>query len=470
MTPLEIINELKSSPVVCIEPVKGRDGLCGVALVSMDKYYFIPRGDDWNEVMKEILKVDGELCVWDLRRIIDWPLSDDRVVYDVKSVYGGDQSIQALAKKVAGQHFLELDQKMVAHARALKTVKMDLPAAQAVPPELIRDWVKARAILIKDLHARCKFSSGPEGILSADYESRWPFIRALREVELNGIAVDEEFISAELLNGAEQATKGALRSMEGLCKGGYVTSLFNPMGGKTGRVRHEGGFNALAIPHGASRNAIVSRFEEGLIVGLDFNAIDYRCIVNTIGGDLAKLYEGATDFHERTASFIFKQVTPATRQSIKFLSYIYIYGGSDETLQKKTGWSLEQVKKVLDLLDKKIGPIKEFRAKLWMKAQQTGLVIAPGGRRVHTLEGDNEGKVIGLYAQTYSSWVFEQAVIRIQKLLRSMKSKLIFTVHDELVIDVHPEEFGMIEEFRRVAQIDGHVIKVKKGSSYGSLE
>jgi DNA polymerase-1 len=289
-------------------------------------------------------------------------------------------------------------------------------------------------------------------------------------MELNGIAIDMDFISAALAESPDQASAAALRSLQGLHKDGMVTTLYNPMGGKTGRLRHEGGFNVLGIPKGPARQAIISRFAGGMITGFDFNAIDYRCIVNTIGGEVKKLYEGAEDFHERTASFVFKQITPATRSAIKYLSYIYIYGGSEETLVEKTGWTLEQVKQVLELLDKKIAPIKEFRSKLWMEAQQTGVVVAPGGRRVHTLEGDNEGKVIGLYAQTYSSWVFEQAVIQVQKLLRGLESKLIFTVHDELVIDTHPAEVAIMEDVRRVMEIDGHKVKMKKGSSYGSLE
>lgn len=463
---------------VAIEPVRGRDGIWGVALASKSKFFFVQRGDDWNDFTKKL--VESCRCViWDVRRIIDWPLSDDHVVYDMKSIFGGDENLPTIARKMdLGHHehtriyekFLDADQKVVAHARALKTTKIELPTMQAIPPELIREWVKTRAVVVQDLFSRTLLTSAPQGAILSEFENRWPFIRALREMELNGIFVDQQFIKQELKGSADQANKSALRSMDGLCKGGYVTTLYNPMGGKTGRVRHEGGFNALAIPHGASRDAIISRFEGGAIFGFDFNAIDYRCIVNSVGGELAELYAGSNDFHERTASFIFKTVTPASRKAIKFLSYIYIYGGSEDTLVEKTGWTLEQVKQVLELLDRKIAPIKEFRERLWMQAQENKFIVPPGGRKVYLSGDDSPGKVIGLYAQTYSSWVFERAVVSVQKLLRGMKSKLIFTVHDELVIDAHPEEFEQMEMIRQAMQVGGHVVKLKKGRTYGQVE
>ena len=473
---LHIYNQCKTAGFVTIDPVKGRDGLWGMSLVAGDHYFFIPRNDDWAEFVKGLFETGAEVGVWDIRRVIDWQLYDDKVLWDIKSLFGGEQTLpyltQQLVKTYPGSiyySYIDLDQKVVAHQRALKTTKIDLPALQAIPSQLLTDWMKARCATIDKLWAHKRQGMDP-GEFVADYEARWPFIRALREVELNGIHIDLPFVEDKINGDSDPATGSALRSLRGLCKGGFVTSLINPMGSKTGRVRHEGGFNTLGIPHGFARDAIISRYEGGLIYTFDFNAIDYRCIVNSVGGDMAKLYEGADDFHERTASFIFQQVTPSLRKSVKFLSYIYIYGGQEDTLVQKTGWSKENVKAALNLLDKKIAPIKEFRAMLWMNAQSNNFVITPSGRKVYVSSDDNEGKVVGLYAQTYSTWVFEQAFVKVQKMLRSMKSKVIFEVHDELVIDAHPDEFDSMEEVRKLMQLNGHVVKLKKGPNYGQQD
>lgn len=474
-----VVAECAHSTLTTLEPVRGRDGLWGAAIVTDNKYFFVPRRDDWAEFQADLLKQAPEVAVWDVRRILDWPLSEERIVWDVKSIYGGEAQLPHLAREMEqgfGEHtsifrrYLDLDQKMIAHARALKTARIEMSAPMAVPPDLIRDWVKARTVVVNDLHRRAQTSSGPPGAMAADYESRWPFILALRRIEFNGIHIDVPYAEAAVQETSEPAHRRALRSMLDLSRDGLVIALYNPMGGKTGRVNHEGGFNALAIPHGPPREAIVSRFDGGLIYSLDFNAIDYRCIVNSVGGEVKRLYEGAEDFHERTASFIFNTITPKKRDAIKFLSYIYIYGGSEETLAAKTGWTLEQVRLVLDLLDEKIAPIKEFRQSLHMQAQRDRYVDVPGGRRLYCGADESPGAVIGKYAQTYSSWVFEQAVVRAQRALEGSRSKVIFVVHDELVIDAHPDELELIERVRSEMQQDGHRVKSKSGRTYGSLE
>ncbi len=455
-----------------VDPAKGRDGLWGVSLVTGDKYFFVPRNEQWKEFRDALLASDVRLGVWDLRRIIEWPLEAGRVIWDVKSLcYNGDYTLPALAqamtKKTASpifQRFLDLDQKVVAHSRALKTARIDMPVAQAIPVDLLMEWIRARSVVIYDLMHRAMSVH-----LSSvdDYGSRWPFIMRLREMESNSIRVDVPYIDEMLRGDPDPATAKVLRSLQGLNRDGYVTTLLNPMGAKTGRLRHEGGFNTLGIPHGPARDAIIPRHKDGLIYTFDFNAIDYRCVVKAVGGEVARLYEGSDDFHGRTASFIFKEVTPARRTNIKYLSYIYIYGGSDETLVERTGWSLENVRLVLDLLDKKIQPIKEFRERLWMEGTKRGSIEIPGGRRVAVGPDDSPGKVLGLYAQSYSSWVFEQAFVRVADYLHWTKSAIIFAVHDELVIDAHPDDFASMQEVLRLMQQDGNVIKVKKGPTYG---
>ena len=103
-----------------------------------------------------------------------------------------------------------------------------------------------------------------------------------------------------------------------------------------------------------------------------------------------------------------------------------------------------------------------------MQAKEQGFIEIPGGRRVYCQEADSEGKVIGLYAQSYSAWVFEQAFVNAQSFLRKLKSKAIFEVHDELVIDAHPDDFPWMDSIRKAMEVDGHIVKMKKGSSYGS--
>jgi DNA polymerase I-like protein with 3'-5' exonuclease and polymerase domains len=88
---------------------------------------------------------------------------------------------------------------------------------------------------------------------------------------------------------------------------------------------------------------------------------------------------------------------------------------------------------------------------------------------VYVSPDDHAGKILGLYAQTYSSYVFERAFESVHFFLRNTKSCIIFPVHDELVIDMHPDDFELADKIRDIMQSSaggGWKIKVRKGKSY----
>lgn len=470
--------------MIAVEPLRGRGGLRGLAICSGDDRFLVRR-DDWGDgFLRELLTCTEEpISCFDVRRIIDMPLPE-RPVHDVRLVWGGDRTLLAVMREAMPdaeltRRLIGLEQRVTAHSRAARTAHVDAGPEQFLPPELLEDWTTTRAACIHALDTAATLSSGSPGIMLGEVEDRWPFIRALREVELAGIHVDIDFVKEKLRQGSNTPDLKALRSLEGLYRDGFVTSLFNPVGGKTGRVRLEGGFNCMGIPkEGFARSALTSRHPGGLIYTFDYNAIDYRCIVASIGGEFAELYRGYDDFHFRTASFLFppEQIGRIHRDTIKFVSYVYIYGGSDETLSERTGLTVPQVRRLLELLDQHIGPIKRFREGLHNLSRRQGYITLPNGKEMYTTEADgspmHDGKVIGLYAQTYSSVVFEAAFVRVHRLLSGTRSNIIFSVHDELVIDMHPDdiEHGLPGYVREAMQEQDFVVKIKKGRSYGEVE
>jgi len=475
-----IISEICSWSFAALEPFRGKAGTYGVAISNGEKYYFIPKKYWWDEFMTDLMKSGARFVVFDMRRVIDWPLGTADVV-DVKTLCGGEKSLpQAMRNFMVDSYLTErlndVDRSMAANLRALKTAQVevnDQTIINTMTPTFFENYLKTRAQAIVAL-----FSKFGSGAAFDEWQRREKFIRAVHEVELNGIRIDRDFVDAQLLKKQEPADVKCFRSMQALYKNGYVTALYNVNGTKTGRLRSEGGFGAMGIPHGPCRKAIVSRFESGKIYTFDYNAIDYRSIVGSIGGDFAELYRGQDDFHRRTALFLFKDVDEVRRNTIKFISYVYIYGGSEETLSGKTGLSVEKVKEVLSILDKHLGPIKEFREKLWGLYQVQGYIDVPGvGRyRAELDEGMHPGKLLGIYAQGFSSYVFEQAFTNVHNLLKTSNgSCIIFPVHDELVIDMHPTDIEQglperIMEAMSSGPCEGFKVNYKKGGSYGEVE
>ena len=299
----------------------------------------------------------------------------------------------------------------------------------------------------------------------------WPVMMALYEIEGNGIKINADYVKQALTENLPKHELTFFRHMN-QSTDGYVRYQFDPVGGKTGRFRVKEGFNCMGIPHGRVRNAIISRYDSGSILTFDYNAMDYRSIIDAIGDKgLTKLYSGADDFHMRTAELAFRgEIDNVKRDIIKQFSYIYIYGGSSETLAEKTGLSMEKISRLTMTMDKWLKPVVEFRENLAVEARKNGFVEMPSGARVPVLDDDAPGKIMGLFAQGYSSYVFRRAIVNVQNYLRQKRSKFIFTVHDEIIIDQHPEESSVSIDVLHIIEraISGKVFraKMKKGVSY----
>lgn len=413
---------------------------------------------------------------WDLREIrrffggawcptvdLQWivPGQGNRgLVESVRAVLGVDEELERLHGLVQ------------ANLRAAAQAGVDVARHGPVP-------LVPRGIMDAYLEAR---RGALEGLLATldpwaveDLRQRiFPVAMALFEVEDAGIRCDVGL--AKRLSTDESLPVHSRRACASMTSApaGFLRSKFSPVGVTTGRLRTTGGFPCMTIPRGAARAPIVSRFVEGSIVTFDLNAIDYRCIVASVCDmRLRTMYADADDFHARTAAELFGpgRVDQLRRGIVKNATYTHVYGGKDETLARQTGLSLEKVRKLVARMDSFMGPIARFRDELADDARASRRVLLPDGSTIPVSSGDHPGKIIGLFAQGYSSIVFNRMIVRVVSLLRKMDSRLIFTVHDELVVDLHPDDERLVEEIRRTMESagDGKIalkVKVKRGNNY----
>lgn len=227
----------------------------------------------------------------------------------------------------------------------------------------------------------------------------------------------------------------------------------------------------MSLPHGEPRECVVSRHPGGEVVVVDFNAIDFRCIVASVPG-LAGLYAGCDDFHARTTELLLGlgSVTPVRRHVVKQATYLSLYGGSEQTLSGATGLSVPKVRALLSRMATLFAPVSAFRDELHRTCVSEGRVVLPDGRDVPCSRDDHPGKVLGLYAQTYSSRVFDRAFVAAVDASVGHRTAVVFTVHDEVVIDAHPDEddviMTIVDEMRRAAG-PSFAVKVKRGRNYG---
>lgn len=410
-----------------------------------------------------------DVVYWDTRELKgNLPVE---TVWDVRVFYSWDGDLPGLVRRVEPEgmgEFLDLDRRASAHLRAASEGRVDpaVTSRKLIPDDLFHEYAQAREAMAVKLFGM------KDQTERKHYEQHiYPLLRDVRKIERNGIHIDVG-AAVKLLrwNDLQVHERAFMNSTIDLLKGPLVYSKITPVGTRTGRMGVEGGFKCMSVPHGVCRQVMNSRFEKGKIVTLDFNAIDYRCLVTAVNDPrLNKFYADCRDFHSKTAA-LFGEVTSDLRSMTKKVTYMTLYGGSMQTLQKETGKSKDELLQIGDTLLQLFEPIVEFRLRMAERARKDGYVFTPSGVPVKVEKDDHDGKIVGLYAQSYSSEVFAKALHEAMEFLAEevMRSMVIFTVHDEIVFDVPENER---HEIAGVAQLienaTGFVVKMKEGWNYG---
>ena len=95
-----------------------------------------------------------------------------------------------------------------------------------------------------------------------------------------------------------------------------------------------------------------------------------------------------------------------------------------------------------------------------------GTVTNPFGR---TIEVERENAISYLIQSTTADYVMSR-IIAINELLKNKKSRIAFTIHDSIVIDMDWEERGIIKDVLSIMREDGFVTSCMTGKDFGNLK
>lgn len=224
---------------------------------------------------------------------------------------------------------------------------------------------------------------------------------------------------------------------------GYIHPQFNQCVTATGRLSSSRP-NFQNMPRGntfPAREAIVSRHDGGYILEGDYSQLEFR-----VAGFLSKdpvIYEEVTagyDVHSYTAS-----IMGVSRQDAKAHTFKPLYGGVLGTNREMAYYSAFR---------NKYQAVAKWHEKLQEEAVNTKKVVLPSGREYsfpyakYTRRGTAVGatSIKNYPVQGFATAdLLPLALVRLHKSLKAMASpkplsKIINTVHDSIVMDVHPDE------------------------------
>ena len=206
------------------------------------------------------------------------------------------------------------------------------------------------------------------------------------------------------------------------------------------------------------RKVITSRFENGKIAEVDFAQLEFRTAVFLAQDKQGmKDIENGVDVHQYTADII-----GCSRQDAKAHTFKPLYGGMSGT---------DNEKKYYRAFKEKYKEIAEWHEKLQDEAITHKTVTLPTGREYAFPQAERMpwgGSSYSTQIKNYpvqgfaTADIVPLACINIQKLVdkHQLKSMLINTVHDSIVIDVHPDEENIVINLMRKGSLE--VIKSLK--------
>lgn len=215
--------------------------------------------------------------------------------------------------------------------------------------------------------------------------------------------------------------------------------------------------NFQNMPRGKTfpvRRVVVSRFNNGLILEGDYAQLEYR-VAGFLSQDsvVYKNVETGIDVHNLTATIITgkekEEITSEERQNAKAHTFAPLYGA--------TGMGLpEHVRKYYRNFTEIYPQIGEWHLGLAKQALKYKVVSLPSGREYRfpyvrrTARGITHGTSVKNYpVQGFATAdLLPSALVETSKVFKNKKFKSLLcnTVHDSIVVDVHPDEEEQVIE------------------------
>ena len=188
----------------------------------------------------------------------------------------------------------------------------------------------------------------------------------------------------------------------------------------------------------------------------DYNQIELRCIAHLAEDPgLIGAFEAGDDIHSATASRVFEvdadAVTIEQRSKAKMVSYGLAYGMEAYGLGQRLGIPVDEAAQILTAYFEAFPAVRQYMDDTVAETRQRGYTETLFGRRrkIPELASSNyrirqagERQAMNAGIQGLAADIFKVALVNLDQELRNQgaKSQLILQVHDEVILEVPPDE------------------------------
>ncbi len=199
-----------------------------------------------------------------------------------------------------------------------------------------------------------------------------------------------------------------------------------------------------------------------VLISADYSQVELRILAHIAGEEVLKeIFIRGEDVHTATGSVVFgkdpSELTPMDRSKSKMINYGIVYGLSDYGLADRLNIPREEAKAFIDAYLARFGKVAEFIRTTIESAREQGHVTTLFGRRrqIPELRARNwqvrslgERLAVNTVIQGTAADIMKLAMIRVHRALAEsgMATRMILTIHDELLFEGPPEEADAVRE------------------------
>lgn len=272
-------------------------------------------------------------------------------------------------------------------------------------------------------------------------------------------------------------------------KTGRIHTSFNQTITATGRLSSsEPNLQNIPIrtPEGKEiRSAFIPRTGWNLL-SADYSQIELRILAHYSEDPiLTDAFRNDEDVHTRTASEVFQvfpsMVTPELRRQAKVINFGIIYGMSPFGLSRELGISQKMAQTYIEHYFSRYRGVRSLIDQILDQVRKTGQISTFLGRTrpfpdiLSTHTGDRqfaERAAVNMLIQGTAADLIKIAMIRTDAAIREngLQSALLLSVHDELVLEVPPDELERVEHLIKGVMEEVWKLKVplKVNFAFGS--
>jgi DNA polymerase-1 len=197
----------------------------------------------------------------------------------------------------------------------------------------------------------------------------------------------------------------------------------------------------------------------------DYSQIEMRIMAHLSGDEgLIEAFRSGEDLHRFVGSRIFgvdpSDVTPIMRTKVKAMSYGLAYGLSAFGLSKQLRIEQSEAKVLMADYFERFGAVRDYLRNVVVQAKVDGYTTTIFGRRRpfpelssanRVLRDNAERAALNSPIQGSAADIMKFAMIRVEKDLadQGLRSRMLMTVHDELIFEVDKTEADAVEEIVR---------------------